>query len=57
MRIRIEGTNAEVAYLISKLRTVLPAGQISPITPVRRRPYTWRAVVRTAPKRAQRWTA
>ncbi|WP_160330496.1 hypothetical protein [Sphaerimonospora mesophila] len=57
MRIRIEGTNAEVAYTISKLRAILPIGQISPITPVGRRPHTWRVFVRTAPKRARRWTA
>lgn len=57
MRIRIEGTNAEVAYTINKLRAILPIGQISPIMPVHRRPHTWRVFVRTAPKRAWRWTA
>jgi len=57
MRIRIEGTNAELAYALSKIRTIFPVGSISPILPVRNRPHTWRVIVDTAPKRTgERWT-
>jgi len=56
MRIHIEGTNAEIAHTLSKIRTILPVGRISPITPIRRRPHTWRVSVDTAPQRAEcRW--
>ncbi|WP_162642332.1 hypothetical protein [Streptosporangium sp. 'caverna'] len=58
MRIRIDGTYAELAYTLNKIRTVLPVGSISPIRPRRKRPYTWRVFVNTAPNRdVSRWIA
>ncbi|WP_326825822.1 hypothetical protein [Streptosporangium sp. NBC_01756] len=56
MRIRIDGTYAELVYTVNKIRTILPIGSISPIRPRRRRPYTWRVFIDTAPKpHARRW--
>ncbi|MFC4061642.1 hypothetical protein ACFOWE_25360 [Planomonospora corallina] len=56
MRIRIDGTYAELAYTINKIRTILPVGSISPIRSRPRRPYTWRVFIDTAPKRSGgRW--
>jgi hypothetical protein len=56
MRIRIDGTYAELAYTIHKLRTILPVGSISPILPRCKRPHRWRVFINTAPKRgARRW--
>ncbi len=57
MRIRIDGTDAEIAYAVDKIRTILPVGSISPIVR-RRRAYTWRVFINTAPKRTEtRWIA
>ncbi|MET8381730.1 hypothetical protein ABZV14_01870 [Streptosporangium canum] len=56
MRIRIDGTYAELAYAANKIRTILPVGQISPIMPLHERPHTWRVFINTAPKRdTGRW--
>ncbi|WP_371781703.1 hypothetical protein [Streptosporangium subroseum] len=58
MRIRIDGTYAELAYILNTIRTVLPVGSISPIRPRRKRPYTWRVFINTAPNRdVSRWIA
>ncbi|SNT61038.1 hypothetical protein SAMN05216276_108129 [Streptosporangium subroseum] len=58
MRIRIDGTYAELAYTLNKIRTVLPVGSISPIRPRLKRPYTWRVFINTAPNRdVSRWIA
>ncbi|WP_169953724.1 hypothetical protein [Microbispora sp. H11081] len=57
MRIRIDGTDAEIAYAVNKIRTILPVGSVSPITRRRRRAYTWRVFINTAPKRETRWIA
>ncbi|MFF3671096.1 hypothetical protein [Microtetraspora malaysiensis] len=50
MRIRIDGTRAELAYTINKIAAILPVGSISPIYR-RRRPYSWRVFIDTAPSR------
>ncbi|MFJ2030552.1 hypothetical protein [Streptosporangium sp. NPDC087985] len=56
MRIRLDGTYAELAYTVNKIRTILPVGSISPIRPRRRRPYAWRVFIDTAPDRDEgRW--
>lgn len=58
MRIRIDGTDAEIAYAVNKIRTILPIGSVSPIVRRRRRAYTWRVFINTAPKRTEtRWIA
>ncbi|MGW0071371.1 hypothetical protein ACWDUI_28340 [Streptosporangium sandarakinum] len=57
MRIRIDGTYAEVAYAANKIRTILPVGSISSVRPRFKRPYIWRVFINTAPKRDTRWTA
>lgn len=58
MRIRIDGTEAEIAYTIARLRQILPIGQISPLVPDHNRPYTWRVFFNTAPKQTpNRWAA
>ncbi|MFI9556138.1 hypothetical protein [Nonomuraea endophytica] len=58
MNIRIDGTEAEIAYAIAKLRQSLAIGQISPYLPIYDRPRTWRVFVNTAPKPTpSRWTA
>lgn len=51
MRIRIDGTYAELAHAINKIRAILPVGQISLILPLHERPHTWRVFLNTAPKR------
>ncbi|MBB2912442.1 hypothetical protein FHS43_003725 [Streptosporangium becharense] len=57
MRIRIDGTHAELVHTVNKLRTILPVGSVSPIRR-RRRPYTWRVFIDTAPNRdTGRWIA
>jgi hypothetical protein len=56
MKIRIDGTYAELAYALNKIRTILPVGSISPIFLLHERPHTWRVFVNTAPKRdGGRW--
>ncbi|MEV4890045.1 hypothetical protein AB0K48_11715 [Nonomuraea sp. NPDC055795] len=58
MKIRIDGTEAEIAYTIAQLRQSLTIGQISPFLPIHDRPCTWRVFVNTAPKPAPtRWAA
>ncbi|MFI6604530.1 hypothetical protein ACIBHX_50610 [Nonomuraea sp. NPDC050536] len=58
MNIRIEGTEAEIAYAIAQLRKHLTIGQISPYLPLHHRARTWRVFLNTAPKPAPtRWTA
>ncbi len=57
MRIRIDGTRAELAYTINKISAILPVGSISMIYR-RRRPYSWRVFIDTAPNRTEtRWSA
>ncbi|WP_326829067.1 hypothetical protein OIE13_30595 [Streptosporangium sp. NBC_01810] len=56
MRIRLDGTYAELAHAINKIRTILPVGSVSQILPLHERPHTWRVFLDTAPKRTGgRW--
>ncbi|MER7128356.1 hypothetical protein [Streptosporangium saharense] len=58
MRIRIDGTYAELVHAANTIRKVLPIGSVSPILPLHERPYTWRVFLNTAPKRdTGRWIA
>ncbi|MFF5109617.1 hypothetical protein [Streptosporangium sp. NPDC000095] len=55
MRIRIDGTYAEIVHSVNKIRTILPIGSVSPVLPLQR-PHTWRVFLDTAPKRPEsRW--
>ena len=57
MRIRIDGTYAELVHAANTIRKVLPIGSVSPILPLHERPYTWRVFLNTAPQRdTGRWT-
>ncbi|GIH75134.1 hypothetical protein [Planobispora longispora] len=51
MKIRIDGTRAEVVHAVNKIRRILPIGSVSPVRPLPHRPYTWRVYLDTAPKR------
>ncbi|MEV2267766.1 hypothetical protein [Nonomuraea africana] len=53
MRIRIDGTHAELAHAIRQIRTVLPVGSVSTLLQTGR-PYTWRVFINTAPDRSSR---
>ncbi|MEU7894170.1 hypothetical protein AB0B45_15065 [Nonomuraea sp. NPDC049152] len=53
MRIRIEGTHAELANAIRQIRAVLPVGSVSTLLETGR-PYTWRVFINTAPDRSTR---
>ncbi|MEV6867062.1 hypothetical protein AB0M44_39475 [Streptosporangium subroseum] len=56
MRIRIDGTYAEIVHTVNKIRTILPIGSVSTVLPLRERPHTWRVFLDTAPKRTGgRW--
>ncbi|MET8047782.1 MULTISPECIES: hypothetical protein [unclassified Streptosporangium] len=54
MRIRIDGTYAEIVHAANKIRTILPIGSVSQILPLHERPHTWRVFLDTAPKRPER---
>ncbi|MEU9832282.1 hypothetical protein AB0D67_12185 [Streptosporangium sp. NPDC048047] len=56
MRIRIDGTYAEVVHAANTIRTLLPIRQISPVMKLHERPHTWRVFLNTAPRRdTRRW--
>jgi hypothetical protein len=58
MRIRIDGTYAELVHAANTIRKVLPIGSVSPIFPLHERPHTWRVFLNTAPRRdTGSWTA
>ncbi|MGV9303823.1 hypothetical protein ACWDLG_10670 [Nonomuraea sp. NPDC003727] len=56
MRIRIDGTHAELAHAVRQIRAVLPVGSVSRLLTTGR-PYTWRVFINTAPDRSaeRRW--
>ncbi|MEV0581368.1 hypothetical protein [Nonomuraea sp. NPDC050310] len=55
MRIRIEGTEAEIAYAVARLRATLPIGTVSNIAPVSGRPYARCVYLNTAPAQREGW--